>query len=290
MSVLKLFNNFMTVFFYFGLAPFRSGTVHIKLKSKAYLFPVVISSIINVSIAGFSLYFNHSQSFGPINSILTVASLSTGMILNLAANLQCYVHPSLYQNLLYRTNKIESRFREHFTEKLSLSFVNRYKRKVLLIFSFAIISGLLATYVLWNFLNIDGIPIAVLQTIITCYSAVVIIHAILYVDIAHTYIELLNLNIKHSPVCFYSARKIEFMKNIKLMHMDIWNLVMQINRFFSWSLLSFTINFMINLVYDLYKIFRVIQSGWSPIWASGNIKKILHVFALRDKCSCNNIN
>lgn len=269
MSALKLFNNFMIVFFFFGQAPFRYGNVHIKLKTKSYLIPVILSSM-NVSVTGFLLYFNHRQSFGPINSIITVASLLTGMVLNLSAILQCSLHPSMYQNLVYQISKIEKSFREHFSENLpSSSLASRYRRKVLIIFSFAIINNVLSAFTLWNFLHEDGIPIAVLQTMISGFSAIAIIHAILYVDIASMFFRVLNLSIKNSPVCFYSARKIEFMKNIKLMHLDLWKLVAQINSFFSWSLLSFTINFMINLVYDLYKIFRVIQSDGDSIWASG---------------------
>lgn len=268
MSVLKFFNHFLNVFFFFGLAPFSAATVRIKLKAKGYL-TVLTFSLLNVSVTGFLLYFDQ-QSFGAINSILTIASLSTGMVLNLSAILQCGFHPSIYQDMICQMCRIERSFREKFSEILpSSSLAKRYRRKAFIIFTFAIMNGFISAFVLWNFLNVDGIPIAVLQTMIRAFSAVVMIHAILYVDIACMYLCVLNVIIKNSPICLYSSRKLELMKNIKLTHMEIWKLVMQINDFFSWSLLAFTINFMINLVYDLYKIFRVLQSEWSPAWTSG---------------------
>lgn len=272
MSVLKLFTNYLTVFFFFGLAPFRAGTVLIKLKMNTYLLPVIISSMLNVTVYGFLLYLNRARTFGPINSILSAGSLLTGMILNLSAIFQCCFYPTVYQHLIYRINKIEVIFGENFTVNLpSSSFANRYRLKVLVIFSFAIINGALMTVVMCHFLKSDGIPVGVLETIKSCFTAVILIHAILYIDVAQMCLSVLNLNIKDSPVCSHSTRKIEFMKYIKLMHMDTWKLVMQINDFFSWSLLFFTINFMINLIYDLYKIFRVLQTGESFTWASGNL-------------------
>lgn len=272
MSILKFFTNFLALFFVFGLTPFWSATVYIKVKVRAYVFPVIISSILNVIVFGFLFYLNHPGTFGPINAILTAASLSTGMILNLSAILQCCFHPSLYQNLIYQINKIEINFREIFSENLSSSssLASGYRVKVLIIVSLAIVSGVLTIVMLWHFLDIDGIQIGVLQMISRCFTATILIHAILYVEIARMYLGALNFNIKNSPISLYSTRKVEFMKNIKLMHMDIWKFVTQINDFFSWSLLFFTVDFMINLVFDLYKIFRILQSDSSYVWTTGN--------------------
>ncbi len=271
MSILTHLNILIFVFFICGLAPHRTESIHIKLKSRPYLLPVIISLVFNVSVIGLQLYFDHPQSFGQINSIITVASLLSGLVFNLSAILQCCFHPVVYQNMMYQIINIEKKICEHFPENIpSASFATRYGWKVLIIFSLAIISGILAIVILLGLLNIDGITIGVLETIITIFSVFVIIHKILFIDIARMYLKTLNLNIKNSPLFLHSAMKIDFMKNIKLMHMEVWKLVMQINNFFSWSLLYFTIDFMISLVYDLYKIFRVLQSDMEIKWTSGN--------------------
>lgn len=271
MSVLKHFNNLLFVFFAFGLAPLRPGTFPLKIKFKSFFLPLIISLIWNVIIIGLQFNYNHPESFGRINKILTVASLSSGLAFNVSAILQCYFHSMEFQNLINQIEKIEKCFEMNFSERVtSSSFARRSRRKVLFMFSLAVVNDVVVIVVLEGFLGkFDAIMIGLLDFTTNFFSVAVIIHVVIYVDIVQMYLNVLNSIVKNSPIRWYSARKMEFLKKVKLMHMELWKMVMHINHFFSWSLLYFTIDFMVSLVYDLYKIFAVLQSGQSIIWASG---------------------
>lgn len=272
MSILTRFRNLIFVFFVFGLAPFHTKTVYIKSKAPAYIPSVSIIAffILNVSVYGLQFHFGHIQSFGLINSIISRAAILTGLVSNLSAIFQCYFYPGVYRNLIEQIKKIENNFRGNFSEKLpALTFAIQYRRKFLIIFALVTVRGVSTILMLWNSLNNDGVLIGVLQTATSIFSVLVLIHVILYIDIAQICLHALNLKVKNSPMCLQLPAKLEFLKYVKLMHMDLWKLVSQINHYFAWSLLHFTINFMINSVYDLYQIFRGLQPGSGIIWALG---------------------
>lgn len=269
--MLKYFNGFLFMFYFLGLAPFYVVLVDIKINDKIFLIPVILSSILNIVMTGYLLSTDFLESFGQIQSVITVASILSGLIINLSGNFLCWFHKFVYQDIIYRIKEIESRCNEIFSENLpSSSFANRYRLKVLLISSFFATNCIFSVVELWYLFNMQGVLIVICSNSIIFFSAVVVVHAILYIDIVQMFLRGLNLHIQNSPLCFYSSSKIEFLKNIKLLHMDLWKLVMQINQFFSWSLLFITINFMIDLVYDLYFIFRTLQFDWDGLDVTGN--------------------
>lgn len=266
MSVIKHFNSFLYVFFLIGIAPLHSDT-------KMYLIPVTIATIINVSVTGFSVYYNYYLSeLGLVMKIINCTSLLSGLTFCLTANFQCCYFPSIYQNLIFEINKIESSLEKKFSENLPLSsFANSYKLKLVLLFSLLAVSIISAGIELWKLLQIKGIFIGLLQTLTSSYAGLIVAHSVLYIGIVEMFFRVLNRQIENSPAPRYSCKKIEFLKYIKLVHMDLWKVVIQINDFFSWSLLFFTLNYMIYIVYDLYLVFHMLQVERNVLGVSGNI-------------------
>lgn len=277
MSVLKDLNFLMLVFYLIGLAPLRYGATDINFKNRTYHVPVIVSSILNIVLVGFLLSsFNYFSSIGKINIILSIAALLSGMAINLSANFQCWLHSSTYQKFIHRIKKMEIVCEGMFSGNLPFpSFVNRYRLKVLLVFSFLTVSFTLTAIKFWYVFGKEGIMASILTNVRICFSALVVVHAILYIDLVQMFFRGMNLHIRNSPICFYSSSKIEFLKNIKLLHMDLWKLVMQINEFLSLSLLFIIINLMIGLVYDFYYVFRTLQYDWDALDTTGNLSKTL---------------
>lgn len=270
MSVIKHFNAYLFVFFIIGVAPLYSEIVnenHKKMKNKTYLIPVTISSILIVCIAGFLVYCNYLAELGQINTIINCCSVLSGMTFCLSAIFQCCYFPTLYQSLIFQINKIESSLVKRFSENLPLlPFAKRYKQKVMLLFFFLSVSIISATIALWKLFKMEGVFFAILQSFMSGFSGLVVSNSVLYIDMVEMFFRVLNLQIQNSSV---TCKKMKFLKYVKLMHMDLWKVVIQINDFFSWSFLFFTLNYMIYVVYDLYFVFHMLQTDWNAVGISG---------------------
>lgn len=261
MSVIKHFNTFLFVFFIIGVAPFHSEFVNKNVKTKKHLVPATISSILIVSVGGFLLYCNYLADFGQINTIVNCFSLLSGLAFCLSAIFQRFIFPSIYQNLINKIVAIEKNLEKKFSEKLPLSsFAKRYKQKVLLLFLCLVLSITSSTIELWKLFKMNGVLIVILQSSISAFSGLALVHFILYVDMVEMFFGILNRQIQNATASLnFSHKKIEFLKYVKLMHMDLWTMIVQINDFFSWSLLLFMLNYVIYMVYDLYVFFLMLQ-------------------------------
>lgn len=276
MSIIKHFNCFLFAFFIFGVAPLHSEVVNKNVKTKRNFVPVTISSILIVSASGFLLYCNYLAELGQINIIVNCFSLLSGLTFCLSAISQCWFLPSAYQKLIYQIIETQSILEKKLSENLSLSpFSNRYKRKVVLLCLLLSASSTSAAIALWKLIKINGVLFCGLQSLISGFSGLIVAHSILYIDIVEMLFGVLNQQIRNSPVPLYSQKKIEFLKYVKLMHMNLWKVMVQINDFFSWSLLFFTINYVIYMVYDMYFLFHTLQVEWNALDVSG--KKIFVV-------------
>lgn len=277
MTILKRLNHLMSVFLLLGLAPFTVKTVHIKSGISSYIpsIPIIISSILNASVFALLLHFGQIQSFKLINSIISMAALLTGLVSNLCSIFQCFLYPVVYRNLIGQIKKIEKNLKENFAEELPASaFANRFRRSMVIILCMAIVRGMSTMFMLLNSFNHSGVLTGVLQSVTSVFSVVVMGHVVLYVDITQMCLAVLNDSIRKSPIFLHSTMKLEFLKYVKLIHMDLWKLTTQINDFFSWSLVNLTISFMINLIYDLYQIFYGLQPGTGIMWALGIVSSV----------------
>lgn len=254
MSVVKHFNSFLCVFFIFGVAPLHAET-------KTYLIPVTIALIVNISLTGFSVFYNYYlEDLGLINIVINCAAQLSGLTFCLTAISQCYFFPSTYRNLILQINKIESSLKRKFSINLPVSaLANRYKLKVFLLFSLLGMCIISACIEMYKILKISGIVISFLQSLTSAFNGLAVLHSVLYIEIVEMFFRVLNSQIDNSSATDYSYKKIEFLKYIRLVHMDLWKVTIQINAFFSWSLLFFTLTYMIYVVFDLYFIFHMLQ-------------------------------
>lgn len=53
------------------------------------------------------------------------------------------------------------------------------------------------------------------------------------------------------------------------MHMDVWKLMSNVNKFFAWNLPFFIVQWATETTYEVYWIFLIIQFEWNPIYISG---------------------
>ncbi len=129
-----------------------------------------------------------------------------------------------------------------------------------MLFFFLFVSTASAAVELWGPFQILGVLAANLQALVSAFSGIVVAHCIFCIDTTEMFFRVLNSQIRSLDVSMHSPKKIEILKYVKLIHMDLWILVQQINTFFSWSLFFYTINYSIYVVYDLYYVFHIMQA------------------------------
>lgn len=263
MFLTKNFNILFALFKFIGIAPIsREAKITIS-KRLVYILPILLSSIFSLCIATFLLIFPHFESHSSIHTIINFASQISFLVIIFTANCQCYCYVSVYQNIIYQIRQIEERFREKFWVKCPINIKFNYILKVLLIFfMFFVSQGLVFVEVLLT--EAHGWS-SFLTSFLRLIYPLAVLHVILFSDIVTMFILELNAQIKNSPTFFHSSSKIEFLKNIKLMHIDIYKLVAQINTFFGWNLLFLIINSFIYITYQLYWIFLALELKWDVL-------------------------
>lgn len=261
MSLLEQFNILLNVFCFFGLAPFSSSAIDSKLNNLTSVIIPILSSILSISLTSFLIFFPHLEAFGFINLILTFGSLVSILLTNLAANGQCCRHRSIYENVIDRIEGMESSYKQQFSQKLPVqSFARQYRLKVLLIGILLLTSTAIFMVETWYISGSYGVMCACFAFVLKLNIGLVMVHVILYVDIIQMFFHELNQHIQNSPICFYSSSKIEFLKNVKLMHMDLCKLIRKTNIFFEWSLLFVMIAYVIDTTYNAYWLFLAFNS------------------------------
>lgn len=277
MPLLEHFKVFQHLFYFNALVPFRLGSDDVKFQNMkcVSIVKAIIFSIINVVITAYLFYSGYATDYGKITTILNSACLLNQLFINVAAYIQCCSHSSNYKILNCKIKDVERTFKETFSRNLPISsLAHQYKLKFMFIYTLFVAKAIAFIYEGWNMSEINGAMNVLGDTVTYTISVLVTLHVVMYVDIVKMFLQELNRRIRDSPICFYSSTKIEFLKNIKFLHMDLWKVVTQINIFFSWSLLLFTINTMINFVYDLYNIFISLEddNDWSILTIGGNYK------------------
>lgn len=98
---------------------------------------------------------------------------------------------------------------------------------------------------------------------------IAILHVVLYGDLITMFIEEVNVQLRNSPKCSSTSSRIEVLRNVKLLHMDVFKLAVQINTFFGWNLLVLIINGFIYIIKQLYWIFLAIELRWHKLAVIG---------------------
>lgn len=253
MLLIEQFSFLLRIFYISGLKPVP--TVGSNLIYIVSLLPVILSPIFGTAIATYLAFFPHFDSHGPISVIINYGSILTSLLMILSANAQCYGLKRTYQSILNLIQQIENKYKEKSLRKLPVqSIALRYRLKVAFIFLLFFLSQGLVFAEVWLD-NVDHLVSSFLTSFMRSTYPVQIIHFVLYSDIVVMLIHKLNDEMKDSPAFLHSSSKMEFLKYVKLMHMDLWKLVVLINNFFGWNLLFTIMYSFIYITYQLYWIF-----------------------------------
>lgn len=266
------FNILLKIFYWSGLAPVPPVVSQIdkKMRRYGYIVSVIVSSLLNISLIAVSVKFQFYKSYGNIATIVNYAYIGTLSLTNLCANVQCYSYQAIHLKIICRIERIINSFNCKFSEKISVdSVVLRYKLKILLISVILFVTTALKFYESWLDGSYPIFAITSLTIVCQCMSVLVLLHAILYIVVVDMFIVELNRRIRNAPICFYLSSKMEFLKTVKSMHMDIFKLMLQINEFFSWSLPLLVIHLAVQATYYFYWIFLILQVEWNLLYISG---------------------
>lgn len=262
------FKILLNIFYWCGLAPFPD--INKKVRCYSFIISAIVSSLLNISLVAATITFPFYQLYGNIATIVNYAFIGTLALTNLCANVQCYNYRNVYRKMVCRIEKIENNFHAKFAEKISFEAVaNRYRLKILIVSVHFLIFCILKAYETWLESGYQMVVVATLMLLSQCMSVIVLLHVILYIFVVHMFIFELNGRIRSAPIFFYPSSKIEFLKTVKSMHMDICKLMMQINKFFSWSLPLMVIHLAIHATYYCYWIFLILQVEWNSLYVAG---------------------
>lgn len=262
MFVIEHFNILLRLYKFIGLAPI-SEKAETTLKRFLHILPVILSSFFSLCITTFLLVFPHFSSYSSIHTIINFASQISLVLIIFTANIQSFCYKSTYQNIIDHIRRIENRGKEKFWVKFPVNFKNNYIIKVVFIFvMFFLSQGLVFVEVLLAPVS-SHLFSSVLTSLLRLIYPLAALHVILFSDIVTMFILELNEQIRNSITFSHPSSKIEILKNIKLMHMDLWKLVTQINIFFGWNLLFLIINSFIYITYQLYWMFLALELKWT---------------------------
>lgn len=263
MSILQQFKILPRIFYLFGLAPpFCAKRLrNRKLKSCVYSTPVFISFLSSICVTALQLMSFYLDSFGLISKLLNYSFFGTVLLTNATANWQCLRHSSIYENIIRRIRSLEIECNLKFATKILYKTITlRYKISALLIIACFFISAAIVLAQAWLLASNpkNGILLACLTIFKEFMCTLGVLHFTLYVDIVRLFVAELNKQINCSPFCFYASTKVAFLKKVKLMHMNMFLLIKEINKFFGWQILCLVIHHFILILYSFYWFFLAI--------------------------------
>lgn len=274
MLVQEHFNVTLRILQVLGLATIPVIKRNTNLKHLVNFIPVVLSATISSVVAIYLIFFPHFEPYSPIHTIINFASLIGFLLVVITANAQCYFYRSVYQNILHRTGQIENRCRQKFLAKFPMKMALHYRLKVLLIFFLFFVSQGLVFVEVLLLSHGHGLLSSFLTSSLRSMFPIAILHVVLYSDLITMFIDEINIQIRYSTKLYNATSKIEFLKNVKLLHMDLWKLVGQLNVFFGWNLLVLIINSFIYITYQLYWVFLALELKWHTLGMVGKLNVI----------------
>ncbi len=272
MLIQEHFNVVLRILQSLGLATIPLIKKKSNLKHFVNYIPVILSAACSFTVAMYLIFFPHFAPYSPIHTIINFASLIGFLLVVLTANCQCYFYRTIYQNIYHRIDQIENRCRQKFLAKFPMKMALHFRLKVLLIFSLFFISQGLVFVEVFYLSDGHGSVSSFLTSLLRSMFPIAILHVVLYSDLITMFIDEINVQIRYSPKCYNGTSKIEFLKNVKLLHMDLWKLVGQLNVFFGWNLLVLIINSFIYITYQLYWIFLALELKWHTLGMVGELK------------------
>lgn len=179
------------------------------------------------------------------------------MILN--ANARCCCCKHTYQSILNLIQQIECEYKQKTLRELPIqSIALRYRLKAALILVLFFLSQGLVFAEVWR-ANVNYLGSSFLISFVRITYPIQILHFILYNDILVMFMHKLNDEIKDLPDFLHSSSKIELLKFVKMMHMDLWKLVGLINNYFGWNLVFTLMYSFIYITGQLYWIYLTVH-------------------------------
>lgn len=275
------FNILLRIFQSLGLATIPATRRKSNFKYFVNYIPVFLSATVSSAVAMYLIFYPHFAPYSPIHTIINFASLIGFLLVVISTNCQCYFYRNVYQNIFSQVGQIENRCRQKFLAKFSMKMALHYRLKILLIFSLFFVSQGLVFVEVFYLSEGRGAFSSFLTSTLRSMYPIAILHVVLFSDIITMFIEEINTQIKYSPKSYNATHKIEFLKSVKLLHMDLWKLVGQLNLFFGWNLLVLIINAFIYITYQLYWIFLALELQWHSLGMVGKWLKLCKLSAFR---------
>lgn len=254
------------LFQFVGLAPINTTKKDRKINI-INVIPAVLTTIIGLSIAAFLFIHPHFASFGSIHIIINFASLCSLTLVLLTGNGQSFFRKFVHRKMNNKITQIEQNI--FAGVPIKSPFVNAYKLKTFSVFFLFFLSQGIVLYES-SLISYASIPPAIFTSTFRLICPVAVSHVVLYCDTVSNLLYCLNVKMGNSSTCVYeNSSKIELLKNIKLMHMELWKVVVQINRYFGWNLMFLVINSFVYITYQLYWIFVTLDKYWDLLGVIG---------------------
>lgn len=269
--IFETFNILVRIFYIYGLSPIALVTLETNPRNISHLIPATLTSICSICITLYLLNVPHLP-YGAIGIIINYLTLLFSVLMTFTATGQCIFYKSIYHGIIQRTQQMINIFNEKFSTKLPLRSISiRYRLKVLLVFGFFFVSQGFVIIEVWLVHPSRSIWLPIVNAVLRSVYPVAVLHFILYVENVVLIIQELNREIRSVGTVLHSDSKLEFLGNVKSLHMDLWKLVVEINKFFGWSLLCVTIYSFIFITKQLYFIFTVIHVHWNLLAMIGKL-------------------
>lgn len=250
MAFLEQFKILLLTFYLIGLKPMITRNKFVNL------VPGIVTSAIGIIVTTYLALFPHLTSYGLISVLIYYGSLLPSLLVIITANGQCFFNNATYHSITKHISKLENIFKERSLERSLQCVAPRYifRLKVLLIYILLFLAQGLVFAEVW-FLDRKNLWSSFFISTIRANHPMHLFHFVLYINIVTIFFQILNEEIRNSPTFVVLSRKIEFLKYIKLMHMELWKLNGQINNFFGLNLLFITLYFFIYITHQVYWIF-----------------------------------
>lgn len=265
-----LFEHFLLItkiFHFAGHAPISS--LDPKPQSCSQIVTIAVSTFTAISIAAYLVFVPHLSAYGLIHNVIRLSSVLSGLFVVLFANWECWRYKNVYHRLIQRTHRIEKFLISTFSLNEMQLIPNSYKTKVLLIFSLFFISQTLVFSEVSLATGTRNLLSSFFTSLLRLTHPLSVVHFMLYSDTVTVFIQHLNQQTQSSPTCLNFKVQVEFLKNIKQMHLDLWKLIRQINIYFGWNLLFVIVHSFIYMQVQLYWIFLTLQVKFSLLGIIG---------------------
>lgn len=258
MIFLEEFNLTLIFFYYTGLSPSTRSGSGSKFLDVAI---VVTMSTLCASITIYLVFVPHFTGHGVIFTLIYYGSLPISLLMIISANLHCYFKRNVYHTIVNQVVKLE----KHFDEKALTYSIKRlaflFRIKFVILYWLCILSQ---TFVILEDLTFhtDRIGSTLLIFFIRATYPMQLLHFVLFSDVATLFFRELNTKVQKWPSVIHKSAKITYLKYIKLVHSDLWKLIVGVNNFFGWNLLFTSIFWFIYITHQLYWIFLTIHEKY----------------------------